>query len=207
MEKSKELELFRKIPHMITGIIYLAAFLYLGYSKVFVWGSCIVVCASILGIFLVRYVPWWHQVFRSMIREGNPIKGIGVPMYFGGMFIACSFHYFLGIPKDVVVYAIITLAIGDGIATIVGKSHLGVCRPFGYAKSYSGMIVGIILSLIVSGCFLIMFEMELNTFRILMYVTIGMIIEFLLVHKKAHKYCLDNFVIPFGIVLLSIACE
>lgn len=200
----KNLELPRKIPHMINGILYLALLHFLGYVSLFVLGSLVFLSLSFLGIWLVKKFPWWEKLFEKMIREENPIKGIGIPTYFSGMFLACTIQYFLNIRFEILVYAITTLAIGDGIATIVGKSHLGVFKPKGYPKSYSGMIVGTLLSMIISGLFLEYIGQEVKSMEILLYTSIGMIIEFFLVSKKAHEYCIDNFAIPVGIILVSI---
>ncbi len=139
-----------------------------------------------------------------MIRKDNPIKGIGVFTYFLGIFISCVIQFQWNLEIGILVCAIVTLSIGDGIATIVGKSKLGSFKSRHYPKSYSGMIIGILLSVFISYVIIHVYGFTMTFKEILLYCSIGMIIEFLLISKKSHEWCLDNFLIPIGIILISM---
>lgn len=202
--ENTQLKIFRKLVHMINGIFYLIPFIIFGYTLVFIKTSLLLLALSLICMFLVFLFPSWERIFKKLIREDNPIKGIGVPMYLGGMFLACTMQHYLDIRIEILVYAIVTLSMGDGIATIVGKSSLGAFRPRNYPKSYSGMFIGTLLSIAVSYLLLVIFDLDIDIQEICIYTSIGMLIEFLLTSKKSHEYCIDNFAIPIGIMLFSL---
>ena len=201
------LELPRKGFHILFGIGYLTMYLLLGYTLLFWLFSGVLFTINIIAMKLANN-PKWNKLFRSAIRKDSPLKGVGSLVYLIAAFITCSLEHYTKIETEILVYAIITLSVGDGLATIVGKASKTFMRSELFSKSYFGSIIGAIVSVLVILLICELFYFNQNIGHILGYVVLGMTIEFLLgwkyINKIANGYCLDNILIPLGIVIVSI---
>jgi len=199
------LELPRKVFHIFSGLIYLLVYLLFGYTNYFITFSIIMIVVSFICIKLFKASASFKKISRKFSRPENPIKGIGISLYLLGSFIAISLQHCFQLPVELTVYALVTLATGDGLASIVGKRYPNIFYSRRYEKSYFATIVAIIFSVLICLPFLYYSNLEINISEIIIYTSIGMIIELKMGSKKirkiAHIYCLDNFTIPIGIVV------
>lgn len=207
MKNSKELELPRKIFHMCFGTIYLFLYLTTEMTNVFISYTVGFYLITILSIYVVNGKTK-NKLLMEATRESSPVKGLGSLIYLFGLSLTIVLENVFHIDKEIVVYAFITLSIGDGIATPIGKACGNFMKSKMFQKNYFAGFSAVIISTIVVCVILNFFEYTIQLEKIVLYVSFGMFLEFILGHKIirkcAHNYCIDNFIIPVGIICLSI---
>ena len=206
MQKKTNLELSRKLFHIFFGITYILFYLLLPFH-IFVIITALFGVITLMSMYIANTNK--NSIFKNTARNSSPLKGIGSLLYLLGLIVVVILEQQGFISKEIVVYAFITLAVGDGLATPIGKASGSFMKSKLFSKSYLGYLGGIVGSLLVSFIILRIFNIPLILINMISLVIVGMTIELILGHrwikKYAHIYALDNICIPLGIVIVAIA--
>ena len=134
-----ELHVARKLWHASTGLC-----MALAYSLFLTQGQSV---AALIGILVFALVIEWHRlkdarfnrlamtIWGPLMRNEERHRITGVPFYVGSALVCV-----LVFPKPIALMAILYLAIGDPIASLVGILYGSKMRKFTSGKSLAGCI-------------------------------------------------------------------
>jgi len=136
-------ELFRKLVHLVFGLAIAGMVLALGQTAaIAVLAGGLFIGVVLVDLILRGYrVPVFSVLVQSLDRSDR-LPGRGA-LYFAVSALACVILF----PVPISVPAIVTLAVLDGVTTIVGR-RFGRTR-FYNGKSWEGTLAGIIVTILV----------------------------------------------------------
>ncbi len=199
------LELRRKISHIVFGVTILLA--YFDNWLFSLEHSLLIRFMIVLAYIVLTNTRTSHpklflysQILELIFERTRTIfSGIGGLTLLAGI----SLPIYLGLPETYIIIIILTLSLGDGTATIVGK-YLGKYRiALSESRSLAGSLAGFITSLVGISMFV-----DINL-EVVFLCFIGITIELIagLVPKKIGNiiayYSLDNILIPVGMILVT----
>lgn len=204
------LELRRKTTHIVFGVTVLMAYFGYWYANIkhvfivrfiFVLFYILLTNTSTINSLLFSISQFSKKLFE---RKSTSVHGIGGLMLLFG----CYLPILAGCNQETVMVIIITLSIGDGFATIIGK-YLGIHALYiSKSRSLLGTLGGLIAALGVSILLIKDFDMRLGISCI-----IGITIELFLglisnkISKVVARYSLDNILIPTGMMIFLLFME
>ena len=141
-----EFEIRRKLLHSFFGLFLISILFYSGRKNLIILLSLLLLLGSIMVVWRIqgRKIPvadWFEETFE---RENARFPGYGAFWYVVGTLLAALF---LGTSNEIAA-AILTLALGDSAATIVG---VRACHPLPYnrRKTVEGSLAFFVFSLSV----------------------------------------------------------
>ena len=187
-------ELRRQIAHLLTGIIIV--FL-LGYeiinAKFFI---VLVLAGGILSVILKKYkIPYIYPALKFFERPHDLklFPGKGAFFYFVGCLLSL-----LLFEKNIALAAIVIMAVGDAITSVIGTYFGKIKNPFNPVKHFEGTMLAIILSTLAA-FFFVSFE------KAFLASTGAMLIESFSV-RYLDKTIDDNILIPLtaGVIMTAM---
>ena len=136
-------ELFRKLVHLVFGLAIAGMVLALGQTAaIAVLAGGLFIGVVLVDLILRGYrVPVFSVLVQSLDRSDR-LPGRGA-LYFAVSALACVILF----PVAISVPALVTLAVLDGVTTIVGR-RFGRTRIYN-GKSWEGTIAGIAVTIVV----------------------------------------------------------
>lgn len=183
-------ELFRKIIHIVTGVIFIAsAFIFKDIDAIF-WTGIILLIPFSVFYFIVRWLTKTSlgQASHNLVERevGHHTNGVGGLTYVLGVLLAYSIF---GFNPAIVIVGIIVLAFGDGFASYIGmRFGRHKFNIDGHTKTLEGTIAGIIAATVVSSIFV-------DFFTALVVSALTMMIEMIGIKIKGREIP-DNLYIP-----------
>lgn len=200
------LELRRKVIHIVFGMVILMSYLdylFINVKQLFVFYIIfllvyiLLVNKILIGSFLNSFSNFSKKLFE---RKSTDLPGIGGLM----LLLGCYFPIVIGLNDEIVTVIIVTLSMGDGFATLVGKYLGKLAIPISSSRSVLGTLGGLVATLITVNIFIV----DFNTHLILVCI-VGIVIELFagILPEKWNKfisiYSLDNILIPVGIIIFT----
>ena len=145
-------QLSRKIIHIGTGPVFVLCWLLFPNSSLSRYLASLVPLAITLQFFLVGIgVIRDESAVKAMSRTGNPREILRGPLYYGIVFVVCTFLFWYDSPIGII--ALMLMCGGDGFADIVGRNFGRSRIPWNPHKTWMGSIGmflgGFIFSLII----------------------------------------------------------
>ena len=182
-------EIKRQLIHLIFGLLLLIIVLQLNEFNFFVFSFIILVSLVAVSFFLKTQKKNFLLKIIMQVERVNEkhLPGFGAIMFFLGFFLLATFNLVFH-NKNIIVFALIPLIIGDAFSTVIG-SKFGKIKIM-KNKTLEGSLAFIISSFIV----LYLFQPEKIILAGIISVS-GALIELLPLN--------DNLSIPIGLTLIS----
>lgn len=169
LHQRSDLHLARKIFHMSGGMIFLAPYLLLGFSKEYMAALLGTGLAAVMGIEYSR--ARWERVNAISVKVLGPVMRqsevnqlTGIPFYLA----SCLFAYLI-FPRHVAVLSILYLAFGDPSSSFFGVLY-GRAKIFPN-KSLQGTLGGFLVCFAVTAVYL--FTQDFPREKILVLTMLG----------------------------------
>lgn len=199
----KFLELRRKVSHIVFGVTILCA-----YFDQWLWSLnqaflfrliLVIVYMALTNIsFKNNKIQRLSNIAKNLFeRKDTSFSGIGGLT----LLIGCYVSIWLGLDSAYIVMVIVTLSVGDGFATLIGKYLGRYALPISNKRSIFGTLGGLGAALVVSHSMI-----ELDT-QLVVACIIGMVVELvlgLLRHRTSSfvaRFSIDNLLIPISMIL------
>lgn len=197
----KKLELFRKLIHVGTSILILLIFWY--YYKLLLSVLIGSTCITIIVITIMKVTN--RNIIGSAHRPSDRWRGIGGGTYIFGLLITFLIYNYFHAEDYIFITALITLGIGDTLASMIGRSLGPIGRIRSLGKSWFATLCSIGTCFVIVLLLLEPWNNDVNSINILSLISFGLIIELLLGKNEfAHTWCLDNLLIPLSVMVLGI---
>ena len=184
-EKNVEQNITRKIIHIGSLLTW--------FMMVYFFGTSIHLVILPLIFIFVNLISHKFKIIKAMERDDS--SSIGTIYYAISMFLMSLLTYF---KHDFLPYygiGYLVMAVGDGLAGIIGRK--GKQKIGNSDKTYVGSLTIIISSFIIILAFDIYYKLGLSLMGILFYSLLSAVLEFY--GKKGT----DNLILPLGISVLS----
>jgi len=187
-----DLETRRQATHLLSGLFFATAVYALDTMYAFALLGIAALLTFVLSFEIKKgkRVPVFSWLVTKTERKGKP-PASGVTWYFLGVILIFVASLMMHVPKEIVVAAMLVVAIGDSICTGLGRK-IGTKRlPYTTTKSYEGSFIGFGAAFF-GAAFVLKLALSTGNAMILAAVgaTVGMLTE-------AYLRCLDdNFTIP-----------
>lgn len=143
-------EIRRQIFHLLFGLAIVALLMFnvisiFGLFILFTVGFFLAVLSVRMDVPFIKIMLDWFE--RPSARHTVPGKG-ALLLVLGAILVLAWF------PKDIALASIAILAVGDSIATIVGKVDSAVPHPLNTKKMLEGSLLGFFCSFLVAMIFI-----------------------------------------------------
>ncbi|EPS60714.1 phytol kinase, partial [Genlisea aurea] len=205
--KIVEKALSRKLVHILSGLLFLAAWPIFSTSTGARYLASLVPTMNFLRLLLNGLsLTKDEALIASVSREGKPEELLRGPLYYVVVLMLCTISFWRDSPVGII--SLSMMCAGDGIADIVGRRFGNVKIPYNADKSWAGSVsmflFGFLVSIGMLYYYWILGYIELEWIQTIENVALVSVVATVVESLPTKSTLDDNISVPLSSIITSL---